>query len=203
MDPARPEVSFDRCREVIAAGGVIVFPTDTFYGLGADARNPAAVRKLFAIKGRRADQPILVLIADPAAAAEWAAEIPRTATILMRRFWPGPLTLVFKARPDVAQELTAGTGTIGLRAPGSSLTLGLLRHLGIALTGTSANISGGPNPATAAEAMAAVGGSVDLVLDGGRTPGDRPSTVVDVSTGRWVLVREGVISAEAIREAVR
>ncbi len=203
MDPARPEVAFRRCREIVAAGGVIAFPTDTFYGLGADARNPDAVRKLYAVKGRRTDQPILVLIAEPAAAAEWAAEIPRAATILMQRFWPGPLTLVFKARPDVAQELTAGTGTIGLRVPGSPLTLELLRHLRTALTGTSANISGGPSPATAAEAMAAVGGAVDLVLDGGRTPGDRPSTVVDVSTGRLVIVREGVIPAEAIRETVR
>jgi L-threonylcarbamoyladenylate synthase len=193
IDPARPEEAFSRCRDVIFAGGVIVYPTDTFYGLGADPGNAAAVRKLFAIKGRQVDRPILLLIKDAGQVRNWAAEISTKAEELMKRHWPGPLTLVFKAKAYVLPELTAGAGTIGLRVPGNAPTLRLIAFLGTALTGTSANISGGPSPRTAEEAMAAVGGAVDLILDGGMTSGGKPSTVVDVSADQVILVREGSI----------
>jgi len=191
IDPAHPEKAFSRCREVISSGGVIVYPTDTFYGLGADPRNGTAIKKLFVIKGRRADQPILLLIPDQAVVNEWAAEITPRAEKLMKKFWPGPLTLVFKAKKEVLPELTAGTGAIGLRLPGSALTRQLLAYLGSALTGTSANISGGRGIETAEEAMRAFGNMVDLVLDGGRTPGGKPSTVVDVSSDLPRVIREG------------
>jgi L-threonylcarbamoyladenylate synthase len=117
----------------------------------------------------------------------------------MKKFWPGPLTLVFKAGADVLRELTAGTGTIGLRVPGNELTRSLLDFLGIALTGTSANVSGRPNPQTAEEAAASVGDKVDLILDGGRTAGGKPSTVVDVSTDRPRVLREGAFPLQDIR----
>jgi L-threonylcarbamoyladenylate synthase len=191
IDPAHPERAFSRCKKVILSGGVIAYPTDTFYGLGADPRNGAAVKKLFLIKGRRADQPILLLIPDQAVVKEWAEEITPRAEQLMEKFWPGPLTLVFKAKKDVLQELTAGTGAIGLRLPGNALTRQLLAYLGSALTGTSANISGGWGIETAEEAMETFGDRVDLVLDGGRTPGGKPSTVVDVSTDLPRVIREG------------
>jgi len=191
FDPAHPEQAFSRCKEVILSGGVIAYPTDTFYGLGVDPRNGAAVKKLFLIKGRRADQPILLLIPDQAVVKEWAEEITPRAARLMDKFWPGPLTLVFKAKKDVLPELTAGTGAIGLRVPGSALTRQLLAYLGSALTGTSANISGGRGIETAEEARETFGGRVDLVLDGGRTPGGKPSTVVDVSTDLPRVIREG------------
>ncbi len=183
---------------MIRAGGVIVYPTDTLYGLGADPKNPGAVRKLFSIKGRPAGQPILLLIKDPGEVRDWASEITPAAEVLMKKFWPGPLTLVFKARPEVMAELTGGTGTIGLRVPGNALTRKLLAALGAALTGTSANISSRQGPRTAQEAAGELGGRVDLVLDGGRTEGGNPSTVVDVSADELKVIREGAIPSREI-----
>jgi L-threonylcarbamoyladenylate synthase len=193
IDPAHPQFAFSRCRNVISRGGVVAYPTDTFYGLGVDPKNPAAVKRLYEIKGRKANQPILILITKADDVKKWTAEINPTSENLMKMFWPGPLTLVFKARDDVLRELTAGTGTIGLRVPGNELTRSLLDFLGIALTGTSANVSGGSSPQTAEEAAASLGDTVDLILDGGRTAGGRPSTVVDVSTGQPIVLREGVL----------
>jgi L-threonylcarbamoyladenylate synthase len=198
IDPASPEQAFSRCREVLSAGGVIAYPTDTFYGLGADPRNKPAVMRLFTVKGRQEDQPILLLIADPSAVYQWAAEIPPRADVLMKRFWPGPLTLVFRARMDVLPELTAGSGTIGLRVPGNALTRSLLRFLGHPLTGTSANRSGCPNPSSARETAEAMGDLVDVILDGGETIGGKPSTIADVSSGVPRIVREGAIAARDI-----
>jgi L-threonylcarbamoyladenylate synthase len=197
IDPSRPEEAFFRCKEVISTGGVVVYPTDTFYGLGADPRNSAAVKRLFALKGRRPGQPILLLIADADDVSDWAVEVTPGARELMQKYWPGPLTLVFKARPNVLADLTAGTGTIGLRVPGNALTRGLLRYLGHALTGTSANISNEPSPKTAREA-ASISGLVELVLDGGVCPGDKPSTIVDVRTEVPYVVREGAIPSRTI-----
>jgi len=186
--------AFSRCREVIRSGGVIVYPTDTFYGIGVDPTNPAAVKRLFEIKGRKADQPILLLIKNAAEVAEWATDITPNADRLMKQYWPGPLTLVFKAKPDVLPELTARTGTIGLRVPGTELARELLRFLDIALTGTSANVSGGPSPRTAGESMASIGHIVDLILDGGTTMGGLPSTVVDVRSDQPKVIRKGAVT---------
>ncbi len=194
IDPDHPEAAFARCKDVIKAGGVIAYPTDTFYGLGADPDNAAAVRRLFAIKGRQADRPILLLIKDVAQVQQWAAEISPEAEELMRKHWPGPLTLVFKAKERVLPEVTARTGTIGLRVPGNAVTRQLLAFLGTALTGTSANVSGGPSPKTAEDAGEAAGSAVDLIIDGGMTAGGKPSTVVDVSAGKVIVLREGAIS---------
>ncbi len=185
----------DRLRATVRAGGVVVYPTDTLYALGADPRDPGAVERLFRIKGRRQDQPILLLLPDRSAVADWAAEVNPAALRLMERFWPGPLTLVLPARPDVLPALTGGTGKIGLRLPGSALTRDLLAAAGTALTGTSANRSGGPDPVSAAMVIEAIGGEVDLVLDSGPAAGSRPSTVVDVSGGAPVVIRQGAIEA--------
>jgi L-threonylcarbamoyladenylate synthase len=198
IDIARPEQAFTRCRDVVRAGGVIVYPTETLYGLGADPKNPDAVRKLFTIKGRQADQPILLLIKGANEVLDWAAGITPRAGVLMKKFWPGPLTLVFKAKPEVPAELTGGAGTIGLRVPGNELTRRLLAFLGTALTGTSANISGSRSPRTAQEAVEALGDMVDMVLDGGRTECCSPSTVVDVSTDEPKVIREGAIPLREI-----
>ena len=198
IDPAHTERAYSRCRDVIRAGGVIAYPTDTVYGLGADPKNIRAVRKLFSIKGRQADRPILLLIKDASEVRDWASEVNPAAERLMKKFWPGPLTLVFKAKPNVMTELTGGTGTIGLRVPGNALTRQLLAALGTALTGTSANISGRPSLCTAREASEVIGGMVDLVLDGGRAEGGNPSTVVDVSSERPKVIREGAIPSPEI-----
>ena len=189
----------ERCREVIRAGGIIAFPTDTFYGLGADPRNREAVRRLFRIKGRPADQPILILLPDADAAAEWAARVGPDAARLMERFWPGPLTILFPANAEVLQELTAGSGKIGLRVPGSAVTRSLLRAVGTALTGTSANRSGKPSPRTADEVIDGLGDTVDLVVDGGEAEATLPSTVVDVSGPEPVIIREGAVGSALLR----
>jgi L-threonylcarbamoyladenylate synthase len=188
---------FARCRDVVRAKGVIAYPTDTFYGLGADPRDPEAVKKVFAIKDRKAGQPVLLLLHDRGEVTAWASAVTPSAERLMDRFWPGPLTLVFPAAPHVLPELTGGSGTIGLRVPGNELTRDLLRHLGTALTGTSANRSGGRDPRTVKEVMREVGDRVDLVLDGGATTGDRPSTVVDVTVEPPRIIRQGNIDIAA------
>ena len=188
---------FAQCRDVVRAGGVIAYPTDTFYGLGADPGNRDAVRKLFAIKGRKADQAILLLLSDRSEVTAWASLVTSSAERLMDRFWPGPLTLVFPAAAHVLSELTGGSGTIGLRVPGNGLTRGLLRSLGTALTGTSANRSGGSDLRTADEVMAEVGDRVDLVLDGGAAAGGLPSTVVDVTSEPPRIIRQGIIDISA------
>ncbi len=203
VDAAAPEKAFARCREVITAGGLFAYPTETFYGLGADPRNPAAVKRLFEVKGRQPDQPILLLLPDAHSVGDWAAEVSPTARKLMSEFWPGPLTLVFTARDSVARELTAGRGTIGLRLSGSGLVAGLLRFLGMAITGTSANLSGGPSPDTAEMVADTIGSRIDLILDGGRTPGGRASTVLDVSVEPPLLVREGAVAAGEIGTLVK
>ena len=191
------EPVFARCRDVVQAGGVIAYPTDTFYGLGADPGNREAVKRLFAIKGRKADQPILLLLFDRSGVNAWASSVTPSAERLMDRFWPGPLTLVFPAAAHVLPELMGGGGTIGLRVPGSGLTRDLLRALGTALTGTSANRSGGRDLRTADEVMAEVGDRVDLVLDGGPAAGDLPSTVVDVTTEPPRIIRQGIVDITA------
>jgi L-threonylcarbamoyladenylate synthase len=194
LDRREPDKAFSRCRDVIRSGGIIAFPTDTFYGLGADPRNAAAIERLFIIKGRNADQPILLLLPDAAAVREWTPSVSPAAEKLMMRFWPGPLTLVFTARPDVLLQLTAGSGRIGLRVPGNEMTRSLLGHLGSALTGTSANRSGEPDPRSAGDVIRQLEDRIDLVLDGGPAIGNRPSTVVDVTGGRPRVIRQGAIA---------
>lgn len=203
IDPLAPESAFSRAREVVRSGGVIAFPTETFYGLGADPGNRVAVKRLFEIKGRSEDQPILLLIRSAGEVEQWASGTTFSASVLMERFWPGPLTLVFKARPGALPEITSGRGTIGLRMPGNRLTLYLLEVIGSALTGTSANISGGRSPETAEDAASVLGDTVDLILDGGRTTGGRSSTVVDASQEPPLLIREGAVPFNDILASLR
>lgn len=193
IDSANPEPAFSRCRDVISRGGVIVFPTDTFYGLGVDPKNPDAVKRLFQIKGREARQPILLLIHGKDEVSDWAENVNEQAERLMQMYWPGPLTLVFKANRQVLPILSAGTGTIGLRVPGNAVTRKLLELVNSALTGTSANISGGASPRAVGELDTGLRDRVDLILDGGPTPGGKPSTVLDVSTGHVRVIRAGAV----------
>lgn len=193
LSPESREQAFSRCREAIRAGGIIAYPTDTFYGLGVDPRDERAVRRLFEVKGRSESRPILLLIPDADAVNAWAAGVSTSAHLLMHRFWPGPLTLVFAARPDVLPQLTGGLGRIGLRVPGDERTRSLLRFLGCGLTGTSANRSGGRNPRTAAEVNRDIGDRIDLILDGGPSKAAAPSTVVDASTEPPRIIRRGAL----------
>jgi L-threonylcarbamoyladenylate synthase len=194
LDVTKSEKAFSQCKDVVRAGGVIVYPTETFYGMGVDPRNAEAIHRLFSIKERSAGQPLLVLLADAEQVSEWAVDVHADADGLMKQYWPGPLTLVFKAHPRVLPSVTAGTGSIGLRVPGSSVTRDLLRFIGSALTGTSANISGQVSAVSAEQAATALGSVVDLILDAGPTAGGKPSTVLDVRSRPFRVIRPGAIA---------
>lgn len=195
-----PETSrepLETIQSVLDSGGVIAFPTDTFYGLGADPFNPEAISKIFRIKQRPADKPLLVLIHSPDQVDRLTDQITPLAKLLMRLFWPGSLTLLFKAAPGLPRELTAGTGKVGIRLPAHLFTLQLLEGLDCPLTGPSANISGAREPVTAGEVVSA--GALDVIVDGGPAPGGKPSTILDATTNPPILVREGAVSRKDLQ----
>jgi len=181
-------------QSVLNSGGVIAFPTDTFYGLGADPFSPDALSKVFQIKQRPADKPLLVLIHSLDQLADLVQEVTDNARKLMEHFWPGPLTLIFKAAPGLSDALTAGTGTIGVRLPGYPFTRRFLKTLGQPLTAPSANISNANEPKSAQEVERTLGDKIDLIVDGGPAPGEKPSTVLDTTTNPPTLLREGTLS---------
>jgi len=189
-DPA----ALARAAAVLRDGGLVAFPTETFYGLGAAALDAAAVRRVFAVKGRPEAKPLLVLVDTPDRVAELVAEIPPRARALMARHWPGPLTLVMRARPELPEALTAGTGTIGVRLSPHPVARGLAAALGGPVTAPSANPSGAAPPTTAAEVLAYFPDALPLVLDGGPTPGGPASTVVDVTVDPPRILRAGPVA---------
>jgi len=178
---------------LLRADDLVAFPTETFYGLGAAALAPAAVRRLVEVKGRPEHKPLLVLIDSIAMAERVVADLPPRARELMARHWPGALTLVLRARADVPREVTAGSGTVGVRLSAHPLARALVSALGEPITAPSANPSGLAPPTTAAEVAAYFGDRVALVLDGGATPGGEPSTVVDVTRDPPRVVRAGAV----------
>jgi L-threonylcarbamoyladenylate synthase len=186
-----PVAEAARC---LRAGGLVAFPTETFYGLGADALDPRAVDGVFRAKGRPADKPLLVLVDSIAMAEAVAAQIPPRARRLMARHWPGPLTLILVAHPTLPPALTASTGTIGLRIPGHAVAAALVRAAGCPVTAPSANPHGRPSPRTADEVLAGLGDRVDLVLDAGPTAGGPASTLLDLTGPRPRLVRPGAVT---------
>ncbi len=191
-----------RAAAVILAGGAVVFPTESFYGLGVNVEDEQAIHRLFDIKKRREDHPVLILIPYREVLDQYVSHIPFTAGRLMDRFWPGGLTMVFKAGSRVSPLLTADTGKVGVRLSSHPIATGLARRAGVAITGTSANISGEPPCADAEDALSAVGKEVDLVLDAGKTPGEKGSTVLDMTVEPPRVVREGMISRELLRGCI-
>ena len=185
----------------VRAGGVVVFPTESVYGLGADACSPAAVEKLIAVRGRDPGKPILVLVRDVAMAETLAASFPPLARALARRFWPGPLTLVVPARGGLPEPLTAGTGTIGVRVPGHADALALVAGVAGPVTAPSANPPGRESPRRLDEARRYFGAAVDAYVDGGELPGSA-STVVAVEGDGVRILREGLIARAAIDAAL-
>jgi L-threonylcarbamoyladenylate synthase len=188
--------------QVLKQGGVIVYPTETLYGLGVEALNDKAVQRLFLLKERPAGKPISLLIADEKMLARVVDQIPSLARLLMSTFWPGPLTLIFPASPILSPFLTGGTGTIGLRLSSHPLATTLVRELGRPLTTPSANPAGQPPPVRLAEAQAYFGAKVDYYLDGGILANGPGSTVVDVTGKDPVIVREGTIPSGALAQAL-
>jgi L-threonylcarbamoyladenylate synthase len=194
VDPAVPEpAALAAAAAVLRRGGLVAFPTETFYGLGAGALHPAAVRRVAEVKGRPEGKPLLILVDSVAMVDVVALEITARARELMARHWPGALTLVLRARPEVPAEVTAGSGTVGVRLSPHPVARGLVRALGEPVTAPSANPSGGSAPTTAAEVLAHFGGRIELVLDAGTTAGGEPSTVLDLTTGPPRLIRAGAL----------
>jgi L-threonylcarbamoyladenylate synthase len=181
----------------LRAGELVAFPTETVYGLGADALNPAAVRRIFEAKGRPADHPLIVHLPDADQLVDWASEIPREAIALARAFWPGPLTLILKRDPDVPPEVTGGQDTIGLRVPAHPVALMLLRAFGGGIAAPSANRFGRISPTTAAHVREEFGDEL-TVLDGGACEVGIESTILDLSADVPRILRPGAISAAQI-----
>jgi len=181
----------------LRAGGLVVFPTESVYGLGADALSADAVARLVAVRGREPGKPILVLVRDVAMAEGLSSRFPALARRLAARLWPGPLTLVVPARPGLPEPLTAGGGTIGVRVPGHALAAGLVAELGGPLTAPSANPPGATPPRRLSEARAFFGAAVDAYVDGGELAGG-VSTVAVVDDDGVRIARDGLISREVI-----
>jgi len=184
---------------VLRRGGLIIFPTDTVYGLGCDASNEQALTRLYRAKGRPAHMPLIVLLADVEELGRYAQGVPPCARRAAEQFWPGPLTIILPVRPGFSPILTAGGSTLGLRIPEDATARALAAA--VSLASTSANRSGQPAPGTAEEARMELGEAVDLVLDGGPLAGD-PSTVLDCSTSPPLIRRAGPVSRERIEAVI-
>ncbi|HDL98880.1 MAG TPA: threonylcarbamoyl-AMP synthase [Desulfobacteraceae bacterium] len=179
--------------EIIKGGGIIAYPTESFYALGMLATNEKALGNLFLLKKRPIEKPLPLIVGGPEALATVVKTVPDRAIELMKRFWPGPLTIVFEAADNVSDLLTAGTGRVAVRVPGDSIALHLAREAGFPITATSANISTKPPADNPDAVLDYFGDSIDLIIDVGKTPGGRPSTIVDVTTDTLKILREGSI----------
>jgi len=203
IDPKLPEEDLlVQIARILQEGGVVAYPTETFYGLAADAANEAAVARVFAIKGRPTAKPLPLIIGTNDDLAWAAAATCVAARLLIAAFWPGPLTLVLPARPHVSPLLTAGSGKIGIRLSSHPIAAGLARILGRPITATSANRSGHTAHTCPQKLATALATELDLVIDGGQAPGGKGSTIVDVSLTPPAIIRDGAIPGDAVRRAL-
>jgi L-threonylcarbamoyladenylate synthase len=191
-----------RAARILRSGGLVAFPTETVYGLGADASSASAMAKLYAVKRRPADHPVIVHFASSDTAFGWAREVPESARKLAKAFWPGPLTLVLKRSQKAQDFVTGGQDTVGLRLPSHPLARELLQLFGRGVAAPSANRFGRVSPTTAAHVRADLGADVDLVLEGGPTEVGIESTIVDLSGAAPVLLRPGRISRQELEQAL-
>lgn len=187
---------------VLKSGGVVAFPTDTVYGLGANAFNKQAIDRIYQIKGRPRHIPFPLLLADISQVAEVAEPVPEIAWLLMKCFLPGGLTLVLSKSANLPDFLNPERDTVAVRVPNHIVTLALIQGLGAPLIGTSANMSGQPSPVTAQEVETQLGARVDLIIDGGRCPGGIESTVIDVTGNTPKILRQGLIPSEEIEKVL-
>jgi L-threonylcarbamoyladenylate synthase len=198
FEPGRISEGIRRAVEVLGSGGMVAFPTDTVYGVGVRVLDEAAIRRLYRAKGRSLDKPIPVLLANLEQLPEIALGPMDRALQLGERYWPGPLTLVLRRHPNLP-AIVSSTDTVGVRIPDHPVALALLAAAG-PMAVSSANRSGETNPRTAADVVKGLGGRIDLILDGSRTPGGQPSTVVDCTGERLQILRAGPIPAEELQD---
>jgi L-threonylcarbamoyladenylate synthase len=185
----------ERAVALLWQGELVAFPTETVYGLGADASNPDAVARIFTAKGRPADHPLIVHIPSAEHLDQWARDIPEPARVLAQAFWPGPLTVILKRRPGVSDAVTGGQDTVGLRVPGHPVALQLLKAFGGGLAAPSANRFGHISPTTAQHVQEELGDVVAMILDGGPCKVGIESTIVDLTGPQATILRPGMISA--------
>lgn len=203
VDPENPQP--ERIKEaarLIREGRLVAFPTDTVYGLGADASNEEAVERVFEVKGRSKDKPLSILVSSFAEVESLVEEALPQALMLAGCFWPGALTLVFKASRRVPALLTSDSNKVGIRIPDNKIALALIEAAGTPLTGSSANLSGNPELVDAEEVGKELGERIELIIDGGKAKLGRPSTVIDISHDRPRVLRWGIISRTRIEEVL-
>lgn len=191
-----------RICNILEDGGVIAFPTDTYYGLGVSPFNRKGIRRIFEIKSRKANKPLLVLVASEAQIDQLAQSRSQEANRLIKELWPAPLTLIFNAVPELPDILTAMTGKVGIRLPGNKWTRRLIDAVGYPLTATSANRSNGTSLRTAKEVEKTFGSEIDLIIDPGPAPGGKVSTLLDTTVSPPVIIRHGAITQREIESSV-
>jgi L-threonylcarbamoyladenylate synthase len=200
VDPLIPDPGMiEEAAGIIKRGGIVAFPTETVYGLAADAFNDSAVRRVYEVKGRPCGKPLPVQVASAYDLDRLCVEVSKTARRLMDAFWPGALTIVLKASSDVPELVTAGTGTVGIRIPDDEVALSLIRAVGGPIVAPSANVSDSPPAVSAEEVVGYFDGSIEMVLDAGHSSVKVASTVVDLTPDELRILREGCISSERIR----
>lgn len=189
-----------RAAEILKNGGLVAIPTETVYGLGASALNEAALKKIFEVKGRPADNPLIIHVSSSDELEKWCRNIPAAAYRLAEVFWPGPLTLLLEKKPVIPSLVTAGLNTVAVRCPRHPLTLELIKQSGVPIAAPSANISGKPSPTTAGHVMSDIGGKIEAVLDGGPCSVGLESTIVDMTVKPPSILRPGGITKEQLKE---
>lgn len=193
------EFQLQEAAEIIKKGGLVAFPTETVYGLGANALDSSAVKSIFIAKGRPSDNPVIIHIANPTEISKYAKEIPEVAFTLAKKFWPGPLTLVLKKREIIPSEVTAGASTVTIRLPDHKIAQTLIKLAGVPIAAPSANTSGRPSPTTAQHVLADLDGKVDLVIDGGPASVGLESTVLDLILEPAMVLRPGQVTFEELQ----
>lgn len=188
--------------EIICAGGLVAVPTETVYGLAGNGMDEKAVEKIYEVKGRPAIKPLSLMVASPEEIGRCAVDVPEAAKALAEKFWPGPLTIVLKANPDIPEIVRAGGDTIGLRCPDHALTLQALREAGVPFAAPSANLSGAPSPKTAGDVLKVFDGVIEAVIDGGACTLGRESTILDMSKKPYRVLRQGALPEESISDAL-
>ncbi len=201
-DPENHPCEIARAAEILQKGGLVAFPTETVYGLGANGLNPAATASIFAAKGRPQDNPLIVHIAVPSQMEALAREIPHSAWKLAERFWPGPLTMILKKRPVVPDVTSGGLDTVAIRLPSHPVARALIAKSGVPVAAPSANLSGSPSPTTAQHCVKDLTGRVDMILDGGRCGVGVESTVITLTGELPVVLRPGFVTPEELEEVL-
>jgi L-threonylcarbamoyladenylate synthase len=201
-DQNSEELILTKAAKILLGGGIIAYPTETFYGLGADATNEKAIQKIFTVKVRDFKNPISLIIGQTDDIYALVQNVPEAAKKLMAAFWPGALTIVFSAANTVSPLLTAGSGKIGLRLSSHKGALGIVQKLKRPFTATSANLSGAPECISASDVALQLGDKIDAIIDLGNTPGTKGSTIIDVTSTPPVILREGAISRKIIEKYI-